>query len=333
MTRKTRFGLPTFRAILLSSAAIVALGAAARAETGPLPGAGPWLSVEGRYAWQSGSRQPWAAFGNGGSSSTALSEVFQDRVKSAWGGRAVLGIRIVETWDLSVAYTGLTGNKEKDSVAAPGNVIAVLGPYKTYWNAAHLEIRDTLQSGDFEVGYNMGLGMGRARLFGGVRIVSFDQHTHVNFEYPSYTAFDDKRTRFLGAGPRIGASGDWPVAALGRGQLKLIGSIGGSVVVGESSQPGAFSANHPEASMRTLARKIGAPGSLMASRPNSAAPTSSCSAGCRLPLPRDIASTDGLGSTTRGQQLGNRVAVFSPLSPEGSGRAAAMFSITAPSCG
>jgi hypothetical protein len=237
----------SFRAVLLCGAASVALSQPAVADVLAFPGAGLWLSLEGRYAWSFGSRQAWMGQGDAGFATTRFVDVFEDRVESAWGGRFALGYRINPEWDFALAYTGLRGNQRKnDTPFSYVNIQQVLGPYQAFWNQAQVDIRNLLQVADFEVGYNVGLGQGRLRVVAGARFADFQQTTVVTPFFPGFVARDVKRSQFTGAGPRIGAEGEWPVAALGQGRISVIGSIAGSIVIGSSHQRwNSFSINGP----------------------------------------------------------------------------------------
>lgn len=225
----TGFLACTKRARLLATAAVIGVlgsGLPAAAQSGEFY-AGWWLELEGRTAWILGSQQPWTA-------SPTTEHVLNDRIGSAWGGRIAAGYRASPTWDFALAYTGLRGNTKKNQVEGYNQVYSVLGPYKTYWNAARLKLTNSVQMGDFEAGYNVGLGSGKVRLIGGLRLIHWSQDTRVDYTYQNYIAFDEKRSRFTGIGPRLAVAGQWPVAQIGRGTLSIQGQVGATIAIGRS---------------------------------------------------------------------------------------------------
>jgi len=240
---------------LLAGVAVSALivgipGAPARAQNW-FPRTGVWLDVEGGFSWMRGTRQPWAALVNDSSTGASITNLLTVRPDEGWNGRVQIGIRVAD-WDMAFAYTGLRARSASGDFSRPnstdsGYIAPILGatrntiPYATYPSAfAGVKTRRQMDVGDFEVGYNMGLGSrATLRVFGGVRIASWRQQTDTFFR-EQYTDFfiatvdEQHRARFFGAGPRLGVAGTVPLVPFSFGQLEIVGDLAGAVLIGNS---------------------------------------------------------------------------------------------------
>ncbi len=259
--RKSRT-LQAFGQLLLAGSCLAALAAlvpSLDAEAEP-PGASPftnyWLDAEGRYSWMHGPRQPWAGTSTIPFGTTSTLETVQPDRES--GGRILFGLRFGADYDFSLAYTGLRSNTVRNALTDFGAARPVLGAFRPgffnsnsgyiYTASASVKINRQMHLGDFEAGYRVGLGSrSELRLFGGVRFVSWSQVTTTNFDgtwstdsCPGIEAIchqgvsERHRASFLGAGPRLGANGEFSVAPLGDGEIMLLGRLAGSLAWGNA---------------------------------------------------------------------------------------------------
>jgi outer membrane protein OmpA-like peptidoglycan-associated protein len=231
------------RALLLGSTALVgalvAFTAPAQAQmysTGP----GFYLSLEGRYIFNKGDNSNLRST----PSPSIIGELFdaddgpnlKARPDNGWGGKAMLGYRFNNNWDIALGFAGnwLKNGKKTFSYTASDES-----------NSSALKTKLDYQVADFEAGYNMTMGQNsNLRLFGGIRFAHFNQTAKgsaSNYECfsgvigdcgSSSTAFASgkRKTTYWGIGPRIGANGSF---GLGNSGFNVFGGLAGALLIGK----------------------------------------------------------------------------------------------------
>jgi len=209
-------------------------------------GPGFYLSLEGRYMWNSGSTAKTFAYSDG--DFTGANFEPYDTSKAAadrgFGGKAMLGYRFYNNWDIGFGLSGgwLKGKDKTHTYnysRAPLEL--ALAP-----NALtdHISTRLAYTTIDFEAGYNMPVGgQSNFRLFGGLRFAYFNQMAKGGIEHELFNAvyydYSGKRkTTFAGVGPRIGANG---TIGIGGSGLNLFGGLSGALLIGRYKDRHAFS--------------------------------------------------------------------------------------------
>ncbi len=224
---------------LLAGGSVLALSGGA---SGAAQADGIELFIEGQYYWSGGTRQIWAERGPFGAPPSSFDTQEID-VTDGWGGRIGVRFPVSDRWDVAAIYTGLQGAENKaalGSVTYPTLNMHIVGSYR-YANYAGMSARidNKLHMGDFEVGYNVGLGSrAKLRVLGGVRIIGFNQNLQVAGDNVILGTFlrrtETKKSSYLGAGPRLGVSGKVRLARIGSGKLFLTGGVGGAVMFGRT---------------------------------------------------------------------------------------------------
>ena len=172
-----------FKIALLSSVALAAIAVAAPESANAqmyTTGPGFYLSVEGRYVFNETSKIRDLPFGGvtlpftiaGISTISSLKE----KAGNGWGGKAMLGYRFNNNWDVGVVISGALHKNGKGSNAA---IVTTTfgdpdggGPLDNFLVTATanqtLKVKLDYHVGDFEAGYNWKMGNSNVRLFGGV---------------------------------------------------------------------------------------------------------------------------------------------------------------------
>ncbi|MGE0660177.1 MAG: Lpg1974 family pore-forming outer membrane protein, partial [Reyranellaceae bacterium] len=229
--------LSKFRLALMSGVALSALAVAyPDSANAQMYSAGPgfYLSLEGRYLMNEGGKS--ANYDTDEYGTTLLTPVVKERADDGWGGKAMLGYRFNNNWDIGVGLSGgwLKGKKSADATTFTATSTG---------SAASTELKVKLDYyvADFEAGYNWQMGKSSIRLFGGVRFADFSQRatsetTAVSFSGggTSTTLYRGKRkTTYWGVGPRIGVNGQF---ALGNGGFHLFGGVAGALLFGKHKE-------------------------------------------------------------------------------------------------
>ncbi len=239
------------KAGLLSGAAgiaiLVAYPHAAQAQmyaTGP----GVYVSVEGRYLFDRSDKSSDLTnsftLGTFGPITVTPAQTFNklsERPDSGWGGKAMIGYRFTNNWDIGLGGSGgwLNGKGSNHydidaTVTGAGDPRLVTGEIDQ-----SLKVKLTYEVGDLEVGYNWPSMGSNLRLFGGVRFASFNQQakshivgsgTIARLDSGTATLDAKRKTTFFGVGPRIGANGQ---VGLGGGGFNLFGSLSGALLYGK----------------------------------------------------------------------------------------------------
>ncbi len=243
-----------FRTSLLAGTAFVALlaldGQSAHAQmysTGP----GFYISAEGRYVFNhSDQSKLWS--GNG--TDTIIGELHDDddgagvkaRADNGWGGKAMLGYRFNNNWDVGFGFSGAWLKNGKKSFAS-----STIDEE----NSQTLKTKLDYQVADFEAGYNWTMGNNsNLRLFGGIRFAHFNQTAKANaFNYECFgrdgscfssstaTAAGKRKTTFWGIGPRLGVNGTF---GLGNSGFNVFGGVAGAVLFGKFKDKLSLSAHN-----------------------------------------------------------------------------------------
>ena len=238
---------PVFkRSALLGSTALVgalaAFGAAPAQAQMYTTGPGTYLSLEGRYMWNAGDKTKNYAYADDGGDGTFLFAPYDTARTAAdhgWGGKAMLGYRFNNNWDVGF---GLAGGwlKGKDSALTYNysmiGQIAALPP-----GGLGDSIKTTMHymTVDFEAGYNMPMGgSSNVRLYGGLRFAYLEQKSDgsiKNLLYKTasgiyYDYSGHRKTTFAGLGPRIGANGSF---GIGNSGFNIFGGVSGALLIGK----------------------------------------------------------------------------------------------------
>jgi hypothetical protein len=246
-----------FRSLLFSGVAAIALSAAAveaHAEAQDFFNRPHWwLSVEGRALRASGESQPWAHNDPVGGFTLGTSFLETVRINRAWSGKVTAGVRVNNLWDFALAYTGLLSANQTDSADTTARcaLVPVVSRYRSCYHVGTAQIRTTMHYGDFEAGYNMGLGGAQTRLFAGVRILHWRQSLTTQFT-PFGITDEERIARFFGAGPRIGVQGQYPVVTFGPGTFSLTGTVAGSVLFGNAHDEASSFSRQASTQLRTF---------------------------------------------------------------------------------
>lgn len=207
------------------------------------------ILLEGRFLQNAGAQQVWAESGFV-SSGTDRGPFTEHMIRPGDALSGTVGLRLGlgrnSRWDLKFAYTGLRSSANNAAISGGS-----IGPIPTFLNLflmgayryANIDMRmsasATMNEFDFEAGYDVGLGSGaRMRLFGGLQIVQYRQKvtvtgTQTGFMVPERT--QEKRTRYTGFGPQLGATLHVPVHKIGRSSIFVSGTLSGGMTIGRES--------------------------------------------------------------------------------------------------
>ncbi len=215
-------------------------------------GPGVYLSLEGRYMWNRGDKSSDLPFGftiPAPGVVPATVSPLNGRADKGWGGKAMLGYRFNNNWDVGVGGSGgwLKGkNKSANySVDTDFTIRTNDGIDVTLDGNVQqsLKVKLDYQVADFEAGYNFTMGAGsNLRLFGGVRYAHFNQKATGSVSGSGTAVFDGntvsgtaqasvkRKTTFSGIGPRLGMNGQFAVGASG---FNIFGSLSGAMLYGK----------------------------------------------------------------------------------------------------
>ncbi len=226
------------RSLLLSTTALagaLALQAGTAQAQMYSTGPGVYLSAEGRYMWNAGDKVKNYTYDYGyPGSSSFLFEPYSTSKTAAdkgWGGKAMLGYRFNNNWDVGVGASGgwLKGKDDTSTYNYSQGESILTDKLKVTFDYVTV---------DFEAGYNMPVGVGSTvRLFGGLRFAHLDQKATgsvLNLLYNTghgvYYDYSGKRkTTFTGVGPRVGANGTFGLG----GGFNIFGGLSGALLVGK----------------------------------------------------------------------------------------------------
>ena len=172
-----------------------------------------------------------------------------DEVREDSGGGGALAARVFLPggWFLGagVQYDRLTGDGGSDQAAylysSQFPIQGVPGFYSALVDDFTTDIESSYTAVDFEVGQEFGLGSGQLALFGGLRVAWLERDIDVLgnlYQTPGYTAGFERKNRFFGAGPRIGASFVQPLGA----GFGLLAEASGAVLFGRVETDEVFTA-------------------------------------------------------------------------------------------
>ncbi len=219
---------------LLSGAAVVALLAADSASaqmysTGP----GFYISAEGRYMWGRGGKVDSYDLPTAGLTGTSGP---QARADKGWGGKAMLGYRFTNNWDVGVGFSAgwLKGKK-----SGSGDLTTTGTPSPQNADVTNkINVKLNYQVADFEAGYNWTMGANsNVRLFGGIRFAHFNQTARANIDSASSTVISGfnhvkgkRKTTYWGVGPRLGLNG---ALGIGNSGFNVFGAVSGALLYGK----------------------------------------------------------------------------------------------------
>ena len=230
--------LSKFRLALMSGVALSALAvaypenaAAQMYSSGP----GFYLSLEGRYLMNEGAKSP--NFSSAEYGTTLVTPVVKARAEDGWGGKAMLGYRFNNNWDIGLGLSGgwLKGKKSDSATTFTATSTGSAA-------ATELKVKLDYYVADFEAGYNWQMGKSNIRLFGGVRFADFSHRANSATTALTFTGggtsttavYRGKRkTTYWGVGPRIGVNGQF---ALGGGGFHLFGGLAGALLFGKHKE-------------------------------------------------------------------------------------------------
>ncbi len=232
--------IKNFRILLLSGAAPLALLIAIPQHAGAQSystGPGVYVSLEGRYLWNKGDKAKNYALSEDPAPSADFTPYKTSRsaADKGWGGKAMLGYRFTNNWDIGIGVAGgwLKGKDDTHSYNyGRTGVELALAP-----NALSDHITTKLQytTADFEAGYSMPMGGSSSlRLFGGVRFAHLDQTAkatveHASFDLAYYNYSGRRKTTFTGIGPRLGLDG---TVGIGNSGFNIFGGLSGALLLG-----------------------------------------------------------------------------------------------------
>ncbi len=177
-----------FKAALLSSVALAAIAIAApESANAQMYSTGPgfYLSIEGRYIFNETDKIQDLPFNNLTIPVGPISTIsaLQEKAGAGWGGKAMLGYRFNNNWDIGVGFSGAWHKTGKGSNSAAITTTFPIGPTTsaTITGTANqtLKVKLDYYVGDFEAGYNWKMGNSNVRLFGGIRYANFNQKATV----------------------------------------------------------------------------------------------------------------------------------------------------------
>ncbi len=211
-----------------------------------------YLSIEGRYAWQSGTKTPWATV----SEPTSIpARVLTIDSVDPWVGKIAVGYFLNSRVDVKISYTGYksrSNSASADQIQFPMQISQVLGPVRTPYLGGRAKTDSTLHVVDLNVGYDVGLGKKHQfRVFGGIRYAKFKQTVDVGFDflppfpYPHYSNKEYAEGRTWGVGPRLGIQTRIRLAKLGSGYLYGGAAVAGSVLFGQTTREVVQSSTYP----------------------------------------------------------------------------------------
>ncbi|MGE0154719.1 MAG: OmpA family protein [Reyranellaceae bacterium] len=251
----------TFKNALLSGTALVALTVAAPESANAqmyTTGPGFYLSVEGRYIFNGTDKISDFPFGSATLPFGPISTInnLEEKAKTGWGGKAMLGYRFTSNWDVGVGLSGGWHKNGKGSNNYPltttfGNPPGPGDDWVITGNAEQeLKVKLDYYVGDFEAGYNWKMGNSNVRLFGGLRYANFNQKATgsvslngalLTVDYGptpdvvntigtgSAAASVRRKSTYWGIGPRIGVNG---MFGLGSGGFHIFGGVSGAILYG-----------------------------------------------------------------------------------------------------
>jgi outer membrane protein OmpA-like peptidoglycan-associated protein len=247
----------TFRSALMSGVALAAIAVAAPESANAqmyTTGPGFYLSVEGRYIFNGSDKirdLPVNSFTIPfGPVSTV--DALKEKAGHGWGGKAMLGYRFTNNWDVGVGFSGGWHKKGKgdDSYALTTTfpINERINVLVTGTAEQELKVKLDYYIGDFEAGYNWKMGNSNIRLFGGLRYANFTQKATGSVSlsggvatFTTITSLDPvgtgtaaaevrRKTTYWGIGPRIGVNGQF---GLGAGGFHIFGGVSGAILYGK----------------------------------------------------------------------------------------------------
>jgi outer membrane protein OmpA-like peptidoglycan-associated protein len=239
------------RFTLLGSTALV--GALAALTAGPAQaqmystGPGTYLSLEGRYMWNAGDKaKNWVySYAPQGAGFDPY-DTSKSAADKGWGGKAMLGYRFNNNWDIGLGVAGAWLKGKDDSHGY--NYIERIRVDALAPNAVTDHIKTTMSytTVDFEAGYNMPMGgMSNFRIFGGLRFAYLKQKAKGGVEHAYFYGADEyfdysgqRKTTFMGIGPRIGANGSF---GIGNSGFNIFGGLAGALLIGKYKDRHSFS--------------------------------------------------------------------------------------------
>src|SRR6185369_5768041 len=177
-----------------------------------------------------------------------------------WGGKAMLGYRFNNNWDVGVGGSGgwLTGKKKSNNYVVDTDfTIPISDGIDVTLDGTvtqSLKVKLNYQVADFEAGYNFTMGSGsNLRVFGGLRYARFNQTAQskitaagsivvdgggIDVDTSGTAVLDSKRkSTFAGIGPRLGINGSF---GLGAGGFNVFGGLSGALLYGKFKDKRSF---------------------------------------------------------------------------------------------
>src|SRR6185369_15012827 len=199
-------------------------------------GPGFYLSLEGRYMWGHGDKAKsfdpvTLTFGT---ISTAGPKARADK---GWGGKAMLGYRFTNNWDIGVGFSGgwLKGKKSGSEFLTTTTTGSPPAPTGVGVNT-NLKVKLRYEVADFEAGYNWQMGTNSTvRLFGGLRFAHFNQTAkataNLTTTFAGFSGAAGKRkSTYWGVGPRLGLNGQ---LGIGNSGFNIFGGLSGALLYGK----------------------------------------------------------------------------------------------------
>jgi outer membrane protein OmpA-like peptidoglycan-associated protein len=214
--------------MLLLRSSMIALATASGLLYGSAAQAQFFGSLEGRYVMV--GKSSFDALSEDQTGAPLLNLGSSVKPDNGWGGRAFLGYRFGNNWDIGVGGSGAwLGKNDKSS-----NNGDTVNP-----ETEDLKVKGKQWLVDLEGGYNIMVpDMGASlRLFGGARYARITQsgsgHYHGFFALAGQTTHDityDSSSRYWGIGPRIGMQADIPMGK--QSNFGVSFAVAGSVLFG-----------------------------------------------------------------------------------------------------
>ncbi len=244
----------TLKVSLLSGAAVVALVIAdSNSAQAQMYSSGPgvYLSLEGRYLMTKGDKI--SLYPGTWTSAPTASANAKTKLDKGWGGKAMLGYRFNNNWDVGFGFAA-GWMKGKKGHGSGTYLTSTDGVSTSYYGTGDIKTKLTYQVADFEAGYNWTMGNNSTlRLFGGLRFAHFNQTTKGSDFYGTatldggfnpvgtYNGSYKRKTTFWGIGPRIGLNGQFGIGDSG---FNVFGAVSGAVLFGKfkDKHSGSYSA-------------------------------------------------------------------------------------------